>query len=153
MAQLRLDLPKAFDFSSPDEWPRWRKRFQQFHLASGLSEDGEAKQVSTLLYCMGRDAEEVLASTHISADNHAQFDAFFKVRRFNRRTQQHGESVEQFLTALYHLVETCEYGTLRDEMLRDCIVVGIADSVLLERLQLINDLTLTLEKAKTLVRQ
>ena len=36
-------------------------------------------------------------------------------------------------------------------MLRDRIVVGIADSSLSERLQMIEDLTL--EKAKTLVRQ
>ena len=46
--------------------------------------------------------------------------------------------------------ETCEYGALRDEM-RDRIVVGIANSSLSERLQMIEDLAL--EKAKTLVRQ
>ena len=65
--------------------------------------------------------------------------------------RQRGESVEQFITALYHLAETCEYGALRNEMLRDRIVVGIVDSSLSERLQMIEDLTL--EKAKTLVRQ
>ena len=36
-------------------------------------------------------------------------------------------------------------------MIRDCIVVGICDDALSERLQL--DSELTLEKAKTLVRQ
>ena len=86
MAQLRLDPPKAFNFRSPDEWPRWKKRFQQFRLASGLSEDSNAKQVSTLLYCMGQDAEEMLASTNITTVDReqydqvlAQFDSFFKV--------------------------------------------------------------------------
>ena len=115
------------------------------------------------------DEEETLASTNISATDREQyinydrflahFDSFFKVLRnviferakFNRRAQQRGEPVEQFITALYHLAETCEYGALRDEMLRDRIVVGIADSSLSERLQMIEDLTL--EKAKTLVRQ
>lgn len=47
-------------------------------------------------------------------------------------------------------METCEYGALRDEMMRDRIVVGIADSSLSERLQMNKDLTL--EKAKTMVR-
>ena len=59
--------------------------------------------------------------------------------------------MEQFITALYNLAETCKYGALRDEMLHDRIVVGIADSSPLERLQMIKDQTL--EKAKTLFRQ
>ena len=53
----------------------------------------------------------------------AMFDGFFKVRRnvileiarFNPRCQREGESAEQYITALYGLVETCEYGNLRDE--------------------------------------
>ena len=161
MAQLRLDPPEAFNFRSPDEWPHWKKRFQQFRLGSGLFEDSNAKQVSTLLYCMGQDAEETLASTNITATDReqyhrvlAQFDSFYKVRRnviferakFNRRTQQRVESVEQFITALYHLAETCEHGALRDEMLRDRIVVGITDSSLSERLQMIKDLTLVRQR-------
>ena len=62
-----------------------------------------------------------------------------------------GESVEQYITELYALVETCEYGNLTDEMLRDRIVVGIRNAALAKRLQL--DAELTLEKAKRLVRQ
>jgi len=87
------------------------------------------------------------------------FDNFFKVRKnliferakFNRRQQREGETVEEFITALYSLVETCEYGALKDEMLRDRIVVGIQDSAMSERLQM--DGELTLEKAKKLARQ
>jgi hypothetical protein len=52
---------------------------------------------------------------------------------------------------LYELVETCEYGMLKEEMLRDRIVVGIRDHKLSERLQM--DTNLTLEKAKQAVRQ
>ena len=166
MSGLRLQPPSAFNFRTPDEWPRWRKRFEQFRLASGLSDDGDAKQISTLLYCMGEDAEDTLSSTNITAEERrkyesvlGKFDEFFKVRRnviferakFNRRIQQRGESVEQFITALYSLVESCNYGDLRDEMIRDRIVVGISDSSLSERLQMMADLTL--EKAMTLVRQ
>ena len=88
---------------------------------------------------MGEDAEETLSSTNISEENHdtviGSFDAFFKVRknviferaRFNRRSQKPGESAEQFITSLYSLAENCAYGDLRNEMIRDCIVVGIRD--------------------------
>ena len=41
--------------------------------------------------------------------------------------QQPGETSEQFIMALYELAENCEYGALRDEMIRDRIVVGIRD--------------------------
>ena len=62
-----------------------------------------------------------------------------------------GESVEQFITSLYTLAENCDYGDLKDQMIRDRIVVGIRDQAQSERLQM--DAGLTLEKAKTLVRQ
>ena len=30
MASIRLAPPEPFDFSKPDEWPRWKRRFEQF---------------------------------------------------------------------------------------------------------------------------
>ena len=158
--------PGPFNFKSPDEWPRWRKRYEQFRVASGLSTDSAAKQVSTQLYCLGEEAELVLMSTSATADDckdhasiMAKFDAFFKIRRniiferaqFNRRNQQPGESAEQYIMALYSLAANCEYGALQDEMIRDQLVVGIRDTVLSEKLQL--DTDLTLEKAKKSIRQ
>ena len=53
--------------------------------------------------------------------------------------------MEQFITSLYNLVETCDFGDLKNEMICDRIVVGIWDQALSERLQTVADLTL--EKA------
>ena len=53
--------------------------------------------------------------------------------------------------ALYELVQHCDYGGMKDEMIRDRLVVGICDSSLSEKLQL--DPALTLEKAKKAIRQ
>ena len=166
MATLQLTPPEPFNFKAPDEWPRWRTRFQQFRIASGLAGDSAAKQVSTLLYCLGEEAESVLSSTDATEDDRKdydtvmnKFDEYFKVRRnviyerarFNRRSQQPGETSEQFIMALYDLAANCNYGELRDEMIRDRIVVGIRNTSLSERLQL--NAELTLEKAKQAVRQ
>ena len=166
MASLRLEPPASFPFSRPDEWPQWKWQFEQFRLASGLSAEEDVRQISTLLYCMGDEAEDTLASTNVSEDDRkeysrviAKFDAFFKVRkniiferaRFNGRSQREGESVEQFITSLYSLAEYCEYGEMKDEMIRNRIVVGIHDRALSEQLQL--DAELMLEKAKKRVRQ
>ena len=88
-----------------------------------------------------------------------KWDEFFKVRRntifervqFNRRVQTENESVEQFITSLYNLAENCSYGDLKEELIRDRIVVGIRDKSLSERLQM--DEKLTLEDAKWKVRR
>ena len=159
---IRLQPPDPFNFRNPDDWPRWKNRFQQFRDASGLSSESESKQVSTFLYCLGEEAESVLASTGVTPDDRKEYDTvlekvdgFFQVRKnviyeralFNR-SQQSGESAEQYIMALYELVQHCDYGGMKDEMIRDRLVVGIRDSSLSEKLQL--DPALTLEKAKKL---
>ena len=62
MAEIRLQVPDPFNFKDPNGWKRWKKRFEQFHAASGLDGDAETKQVNTLLYCMGEEAEAILDS-------------------------------------------------------------------------------------------
>lgn len=66
MAHIRLAPPDPFNFAQPDDWPRWKRRFEQFRVASGLASEAEPRQVSTLLYCMGEDADNVLTSTNIT---------------------------------------------------------------------------------------
>ena len=100
MAQIRLQTPDPFNFKNPDDWPRWKRRFEQFRVASGLKDEDATKQVSTLLYCLGEEAEAVLTSTNATAEDRkvydtiiGKFDEFFKIRknviferaRFNRR--------------------------------------------------------------------
>ena len=62
MAEIRLQAPDLFNFKTPDEWPKWRKRFEQFRVASALDRGVAAKQVNTLLYCMGEESEALLDS-------------------------------------------------------------------------------------------
>ena len=89
----------------------------------------------------------------------SKFDEHFVVRRkailerakFNRRSQEEGEMVDSFTTALFCLAEHCEYGALNDEMIRDRIVVGITDTALSLKLQM--NSTLTLKKAIDMARQ
>ncbi|KAL5510819.1 hypothetical protein EMCRGX_G006423 [Ephydatia muelleri] len=166
MADIRLQPPEAFDFKNPDDWTRWKRRFEQFRIASSLDTQSDSKQVSMLLYSMGEEAEVVLVSTGITDEERKSYkkvveklDEYFHVRhnviferaRFNRRDQLEGESGDQYITELYSLAERCSYGQLTSEMIRDRLVVGIRDLALSERLQLNPDLTL--EKAKTMIRQ
>ena len=71
--------------------------------------------------------------------------------KFNGRNQREGETADQYITVVYSMDETCKYGNLTEEMLRDRLVVGIKDNALSEYLQ--TDPELTIEKAKKAVRQ
>ena len=61
----------------------------------------------------------------------AKFDSFFSVRKnviiehtkFNKRSQLPDEPVEQFITSLYNLAADCNFGELKDKLIRDRIVV------------------------------
>ena len=59
--------------------------------------------------------------------------------------------MEQYITTLHRLAETCGYGDLKDEMLRDRLVVGIRDIAMSEKLQF--ESNLTLDKAMKMIRQ
>ena len=53
--------------------------------------------------------------------------------------------------ALYNLTENCNYGDLKDELIRNLLVVSIYDIVLLDKLQL--DPKLIFETVKTVIRR
>ena len=42
-----------------------------------------------------------------------------------------------FIESLFTLAETCQFGTLREELIRDRIVVGICNAVLSQKLKII----------------
>ena len=72
--------------------------------------------------------------------------------KFNKRSQLPDEPVEQFITSLYNLAADCNFGELKDRLIRDKIVVRIRDASLSERLY-VNGSEMTLKKAKTVVQQ
>ena len=126
-------------------------------MASGLQSQAEETQVNALIYCMGDEAEVILGSFELSEGDTKQyqtvrskFDAHFIPRRniiyerakFTSCKQKEGEPVDTFIMALHTLFEHCGYGALRNEMIRDWIVVGIRNTNLSEKLQLVPDLTL-----------
>lgn len=166
MATSTFPTPEQFDFAHPEQWPRWIKRFLRYRAATNLSEKDGETQISTLIYCMGDRAEDILATLKFTERERNDFNVvvgklqshFVKKRNviyeracFNQRVQQVGEPVDNFITSLYHLAEHCQFKDLREELIRDRIVVGLQDARLSEKLQL--DPELTLEKAITVVRQ
>jgi len=157
---------EQFDFAKSEDWPKWIRRFERFRSVSGLATKEQPAQIDALIFYMGDEAEDVFASFGLTEDEKKLYDTVVKkfkehfVIKHNvvyesflcfERRQKEGESIEEFVTSLYRLSEHCEFGELRDRLIRDRIVCGIRDKVLSERLQLISDLTL--DKAVTMTKQ
>ena len=102
MACYQLAAPAQFDFPQPASWPSWLQGFERFRLASKLNDDSEENQVNSLIYAMGKLAEEIFKSLGLSsADaktydtvkttfmNHfiVQHNVIFERAKFNRRVQ------------------------------------------------------------------
>ena len=166
MASFQISPPQFFNFALPDEWPRWIRRFERFREASGLKGKEQASQVNTLVYCMGDETDDILSSLGLSEDDKKSYDTvktklnghfvkrknlIYERARFNQRMQEEGESVDSFVTSLHCLAEYCGYEGLKNEMIRDRIVVGLRDANLSMKLQMVSDLDL--EKAVTIARQ
>ena len=166
MATYQITTPEKFNFKEPDSWPKWIRRFERFSQASGLTEKSSESQVNTLIYSMGEEADDILFSFGLTDEQSKNFETIkgkfeqhfikkcnvvYERAKFNLRKQEEGEHVDPFITDLYKLAEHCSYGNLRDELIRDRIVIGVRDKKLSMKLQ--REEGLTLEKAISLARQ
>ena len=62
MAVPQLSTPEPFDFARPKDWVQWCCWFERYRQASGLADRSGSTQVSTLVYCMGDRAEDILVA-------------------------------------------------------------------------------------------
>ena len=68
MAAYQVSPPDQFDFSRPNDWPKWVRRFERFRCMSGLTDKAETVQVHTLIYSMGDAADNVLKSFNVMTE-------------------------------------------------------------------------------------
>ncbi|XP_067937197.1 uncharacterized protein [Watersipora subatra] len=128
------------------------------------------QQTANLLLLMGSDSVPIYnqftfhateeGRTKILDNVIAMFDrhfepvknVIFERVRFNS-IKQGTQSIHQFITQIHSQADNCDYGTIRDEMVRDRIVVGVADDKLREYLIDVEDLDLNkcITKAKQYV--
>ena len=154
---LKLVLTEKLDFAKPHKWPDWKQHFEGFRCATKLNKVDEILLINALIYTMGKEAEHILKVFTFGEGNEKKFakviqkfdDHFIPKKNitheracFHRQVQKEGETVEAFIQNLYELVQHCEFGTQRDEQIRDRIVIGILDKSLSQKLQMRSDLNL-----------
>ena len=125
-----------------EEWPSYVERLQ-FYLAAN-DVDGDRKKRAILLSCCGSATYSLFRSLvvrskpdevslqaiidKVNAHYNPRPSAIIQRFKFNSRSQQPGESLPTYVAELRKLSEFCEYGDQLDQMLRDRLVCGIADT-------------------------
>lgn len=71
-----------------------------------------------------------------------QTQEFFERFQFNRRNQESGESIDEYVSVLRNMAKTCEFCDCMRELLMDRILLGILDDKTREELLSTHDLTL-----------
>ena len=166
MDKLNPPEPLSLQGNLAENWRKWKQRFELFSAASELSKKDQKVQAATLLHVAGHEALEIYNT--FSWDNEGdeskvakimeKFQAYCNPRKnitwerhvFNTRNQEVGETIDQYVTELKTKATTCEFGTLKDSLIRDRIVCGKTSDK--TRCRLLRETDLTLEKAIEICR-
>ena len=73
-SQFQVPAPESFCFKHPKEWPKWIRRFERYHLASGFDKKSLVVQVNALIYNMGDQADNILLSFELSDEDKNKCD-------------------------------------------------------------------------------
>ena len=147
-----------------EDWTSYSERLTEYFTANDV--DDAAKKRAILLSVVGASTYQLIRNLVAPrkptekafndlvklVQEHYQPNRSIIVQRFkfNSRSRQPGESVGTFVAELRRLSEHCQYGDTLDDMLRDRLVCGIADSRLQRRL--LAELDLTFKKALELAQ-
>ena len=141
MDKFQHPEPLCLQGNLSENWRRWRQRFELYLTASGNDSKDEGTKSAILLHVAGPEALEVYNTFTWAAVGDSKkvdkimekFESYCAPRKnvlwerhvFNCRTQQPGETIDQYVTDLRCKAKTCEFGTLNDSLIRDRIVYGI----------------------------
>ena len=165
----KFQPPEALDFSKPESWQSWKRRFSRFRIATKLAQEDAPVQIATLIYSLGPSAEDVFENELIfTTDAHREdydevlksFDAYFtpsvniihERTLFSRLRQLPGESLTSFSSRLHVAAEKCSFDK-KPERIRDHLVAHMTDLEVSKKLQLKDAQNLTLADVLSAGRQ
>ena len=139
-------------------WEVFRAEFEDFVLATGLNEKAEEVQAAALRRLMGSECRHIYMHNVILDDDQkkdptAILDALgehfkpeknviYERYKFGCCKQETDEPIDSFITRLRERAASCEYRGLKDEMIRDKLVLGVASENTRRRLLRERDLML-----------
>lgn len=153
------------------DWKVFKAQFEVYKVAKKIAGmDTEEEKIANLMLLMGPECVPIFEQFTFHATEEgrtktltnvvAMFDGHFEPAKnviFERvkfnSLRQGGRPVHQFITELQRQAGYCEYGEMKDDLVRDRIVVGVDDSKLREYLIDLDELTLAkcIQKSKQYV--
>lgn len=148
---LHLDPPEPLSFEGNvgDKWKRWYKKLTRYMEATESNSKPDAVKIAILLHCIGDEANEKYETFELTNAERAKYETVVKkfedycvprknetINRhvFFQRKQKEGEIFNEFLVDLQQKSSECEFGTLKDSLIRDQTISGLRDVKLKERL-------------------
>ena len=151
-------MDKGTDFTA------WRIQWECYCNLSGLAGQAAEKQVEAFNLCLlietlaivqnlgltnaeKKDVAAIIQALQRYVDG--QMNETVDRRNFRRRTQQPGESFDDFLISLRELAKTCRFcsESCTEKSIRDQVIEGISDGDTVEHLLQENELTLATTNA------
>ncbi|XP_072161941.1 uncharacterized protein [Bemisia tabaci] len=130
-------------------WEKFKRQWTNYSVGAEISKKDAIVQKAIFLNVIGTEAEELINSLDLADDKAdtvakltSALDDYVKLKsnevfsryQFFTRVQKEGEGFETFLLALNKLSEHCNFKDLEMSLIRDRIIIGINNQILLERL-------------------
>ena len=164
----KFNPPKELSFEGnlSENWERWKKEFKFYLTATESDEKEDNVKISRLLTTIGEKARDIYYTFTFASEGDdmklepviAKFDEYFNPRKnlpytrfkFFTYNQVNGQTIDEYVTELKSRCRHCEFGTLKESLIRDRIVAGIQDAKVRERL--LRETDLSLDKAVSMCR-
>lgn len=154
---MDVNVPPPPDFNGNTEnYKRFKQRINIYMTVNGLHEKSDEVKVAILLNTVGEEGIEIFNNFGLSDVDQMKFDLVLKkfddhllpkknivYERFlfYKRAQEPNEPIDNFFKELKKLAQNCDFVDEQD-MIRDRIVLVVADTTVQEKLLSIADLKL-----------
>lgn len=147
-------------------WKSWKTQFKVFMRASNLEQQTEQRKVALLLHHLGPECLQVFESFDVDMDKIKYEDLVKKLddyfipkanvamerHKFFSRRQAPEETIEQYVTSLKNLSSSCEFGQIRDDLIKDIFICGLLTNYAHIKERLLSEGKITLEKALNIAK-
>ena len=153
--QIPAPSPMSVKGDVPENWKDVESSWEYYIIATDLrsklgNDEGKEIVAATLCTVMGADCKRIMNSLpslsvadkkdpakiiqelkkHFIPQRNVLYQRFV----FNSAVQKPGETIDEYVVCLRRMAESCEFGTLKDSLIRDRIVIGTTDKGGRERL-------------------
>ena len=129
-------------------WRQFEQQWSWYAIATELHKQPNTVQVATLMTIIGPGAIDIYNTFKLEEEEEITINEILKLFReyftpkrnttyerylFNKLVQKEGQSFEEFLTEIINQSNTCDFGVLKESLIKDKIVIGVTSEELREK--------------------